>query len=58
MEIIVKTKDPEAVRRAKEYAEQTRRHYYGREIRDGSRFRSKAGSKEEIKGVLDEAASR
>ena len=50
--IIVKKQEPESERRAKEYAEQTRRHYYNREIRDGSRFKSKAGTKEQIKKVL------
>jgi hypothetical protein len=53
MEIIVKKSgEPESVRRAREYAEQTRRHYYSRELRDGSRFRSKAGTKEQIKKAL------
>jgi hypothetical protein len=51
MNIIVK-KDEKA-RLAKHYAEQTRKHYYGREIRDGSRFKSKAGTKEQIKRVLE-----
>lgn len=49
MNIIVKGKKSESERRASEYAEQTRRHYYEREIRDGSRFKSKAGSKDQIK---------
>ena len=53
MQIIVKSKEGESVRRAKEYAEQTRKHYYGREQRDGSRFQSKAGSKEQIKKALE-----
>jgi hypothetical protein len=52
MQIIVKTKAPESERRAKEYAEQTKRHYYNREIRDGSRFKSKAGTKTEIRKAL------
>ena len=43
----------ESERRAKEYAEQTRKHYYGREQRDGSRFQSKAGTKAEIKKALE-----
>jgi len=51
MNIIVK-KDEKA-RLARHYAEQTRKHYYGREIRDGSRFRSKAGTKEQIKKALE-----
>jgi hypothetical protein len=55
MEIIVKKRESESVRRAREYLEQTRRHYYGREQRDGSRFKSKAGTKEQIKKALDEA---
>jgi hypothetical protein len=55
MQIISKSSKPESERRAKEHAEQTRRHYYGREIRDGSRFISKAGSKNQIKKALDEA---
>jgi hypothetical protein len=53
MTVIVKSKEDESVRRAKEYAEQTKRHYYNREIRDGTRFRSKAGSKEQIKKALE-----
>jgi hypothetical protein len=51
--IIVRSKEGESVRRAKEYAEQTRKHYYGREQRDGSRFQSKAGTKEQIKKALE-----
>ena len=53
VQIIVKSKEGESVRRAREYAEQTRKHYYGREQRDGSRFRSKAGTKEQIKKALE-----
>jgi hypothetical protein len=57
LNIIVKSKESEGARRAKEYTEQTRKHYYGREQRDGSRFRSKAGSKEQIDRALKKAAS-
>jgi hypothetical protein len=53
MQIIIKKRESESVRRAREYIEQTRRHYYGREQRDGSRFQSKAGSKEQIKKALE-----
>ena len=52
MQIIVRGKGTESERRAKEYAEQIKRHYYNREIRDGARFRSRAGSKEEIKKAV------
>ena len=55
MEIISRSKESESARRTREYAEQARKHYYGRELRDGSRFKSKAGSKEQIKKALDEA---
>jgi hypothetical protein len=54
MNIIVKDKRSEGERKAKEGAEQTRAHYYNREIRDGSRFQSKAGTKAEIKKALDD----
>jgi hypothetical protein len=57
VQIIVKSKEGESARRAKEYTEQTRKHYYNREIRDGARFKSKAGSKEQIDRALKEAAS-
>lgn len=53
MQIIVRRKESEAVRRFEEGRAATRRHYYGREIRDGSRFKSKAGTKEAIKKVLE-----
>lgn len=52
MQIIVKSKEGESARRAKEYTEQARRHYYNREIRDGARFKSKAGTKAEIRKAL------
>jgi hypothetical protein len=55
MQIIVKSGKSEKERRAAESAEAHRKHYYGREIRDGARFRSKAGSKKGIRQVLDEA---
>jgi hypothetical protein len=56
MEIIVKkSAESESVRRSKEYVEQTRRHYYARELRDGARFRSKAGTKEQIKKALEQS---
>ena len=57
MNIIVKSSKSESERRTKESAEQTKKHYYGREIRDGSRFQSKAGSKDQIKKALDRDAS-
>ena len=56
MNIIVKSKKSEGERRANEHAALTRKHYYGREIRDGSRFKSKAGSKEQILKALDDAS--
>jgi len=56
LNIIVKSKKSEGERRAAEHAAQTRKHYYGRELRDGSRFQSKAGSKEVIKKALDDAS--
>lgn len=55
MEIIVRSKKTEGERRNAEAVASTRKHYYGREIRDGSRFASKAGSKEQIKKALDES---
>jgi len=51
--IIIKKRESESARRSREYLEQTRRHYYGREQRDGSRFQSKAGTKAEIKKALE-----
>jgi len=53
MNIIIKKRESESVRRSREYLEQTRKHYYGREQRDGSRFRSKAGTKEQIRKTLE-----
>lgn len=53
MNIIVKNKGTEKERMSTEAKRQTLRHYYGREIRDGSRFKIKCGaSKEAIKKVL------
>jgi hypothetical protein len=51
VQIIVPKKGTEAERRKREAAVQILKHYYGREIRDGSRFRSKAGSKAQVKKV-------
>jgi hypothetical protein len=53
MQIIVPKKGTEAERRKREVAVQILRHYYGREIRDGSRFRSKAGTKEQIRKLYE-----
>lgn len=53
MQIIVRGKGTEALRKKREAAEAIRKHYYNREIRDGSRFRSKAGTKEQIKKVYE-----
>jgi hypothetical protein len=55
MQIIVRSSKSELERRNTERAAETLRHYYGREIRDGSRFKSKAGTKEQIKKVLRES---
>lgn len=54
VQIIVKTKAPESARRSRETAQAQKKAYYAREERDGSRFKSKAGSKEQIKRALDE----
>jgi hypothetical protein len=51
VQIIVPKKGTEAERRKREAGAQILKHYYGREIRDGSRFRSKAGTKEQIRKV-------
>ena len=56
MQIIVKSKKTEGERRSSESAVAHKKHYYEREIRDGSRFKSKAGSKEQIKKALDDAS--
>jgi hypothetical protein len=55
VQIIVKSKEPESARRSREAAQAQRRHYYNREINQGARFRSKAGTKEQIRKALDEA---
>jgi hypothetical protein len=52
VQIIVRSRESEKERRAREYAAQTLKHYYNRELRDGSRFKSKAGTKEQIKKAL------
>lgn len=53
MQIIVKDKRTEGERRKSEHAAHILRHYYGREIRDGARFRSKAGTKATIRKVYE-----
>lgn len=55
MQIIVRNKKSEGERRNAEAASSARKHYYHREIKQGSRFVSKAGSKEQIKKALDES---
>lgn len=51
LQIIVKKTGTEAERRKSEAASAILKHYHQREIRDGARFRSKAGSKDQIKKV-------
>lgn len=52
MNVIVRRQGTESAHKQKEAAAQTLRHYYGREIRDGSRFRTKGNfSKEQIKRI-------
>jgi hypothetical protein len=53
MQIIVRNRKTEGQRRNQEAAAAARKSYHDREIRDGSRFQSKAGSKAEIKKALD-----
>ena len=53
MEIIVRDKRPEPERRKAEAAQQIMRHYYGREIRDGTRMKLVA-PKETIKALYEE----
>jgi hypothetical protein len=53
VQIIVRKSGSEASRKKREAYAQIIKHYYGREIRDGSRFRSKAGTKEQIKRVYE-----
>ena len=54
MQIIVKQHGTEAERRKREASKAILKHYHEREIRDGSRFRSKAGSKEQIKKLYEQ----
>jgi hypothetical protein len=54
IQIIVKSSESESQRRAREAAAALRRAHYEREQRDGARYRSKAGSKTEIKKALEE----
>jgi hypothetical protein len=50
VQIIVPKKGSEPSRRQREAYGQILKHYYGREIRDGSRFRTKGGfNKEQIR---------
>jgi len=52
MQIIVPKKGTEPERRKAEAHVQIKQHYYGREIRDGSRFRTNGGfSKAQIRKV-------
>ena len=54
MEIIVRKPGSEVERRKSETAQQILRHYYNREIRDGSRFRVKNGAtKEQVRKVYE-----
>lgn len=53
--IIVRSKESESARRNREAAQSQRKAFYEREQRDGSRFKSKAGTKTEIKKALDQA---
>ena len=56
LNIIVRKKGSEGERRFRETAESHKRLYHQREIENGSRFQSKAGSKQQIKKVLDDAS--
>lgn len=56
LNIIVRKKGSEGTRRFKETAEAHRKLYHSREIESGSRFQSKAGSKQQIKEALDDAS--
>jgi hypothetical protein len=56
LNIIVRKKGTESARRFRETAGVHRRLYYAREIESGSRFQSKAGSKQQIKEALDDAS--
>jgi hypothetical protein len=56
LNIIVRKKGPDGKRRFQSVADEHRKVYYQREISQGSRWRSKAGSKNQIKKVLDDAS--
>jgi hypothetical protein len=53
MQIISRDKRPEPERRKAEAAQQILKHYYGREIRDGTRMKLVA-PKEKIKRLYEE----
>lgn len=53
MQIIVRQRGSEAQRRKREASRAIVKHYYDREIRDGSRFKSKAGTKEQIRKAYE-----
>jgi hypothetical protein len=53
VQIIVPKNGTEAERKKREAYGQIIKHYYGREIRDGARFRSKAGTKEQIRKLYE-----
>jgi hypothetical protein len=53
MEIIVRDKRPEPERRKSEAAKEILRHYYGREIRDGTWMKLVA-TKERIKRLYEQ----
>lgn len=59
MNIIVRGKGNESERRKKESAVQILKHYYSREIRDGSKFRlpKTVKSKDQIKRLYDEISN-
>jgi len=54
VQIIVRKPGTEAERKKREGYAEVLRHYYNREIRDGSRFRSKAGTKAQIRKVYEQ----
>jgi hypothetical protein len=54
MQIIVRQQGTEAERRKQEAAQEILKHYYGREIRDGARFRTKGDiTKAQIRKVYE-----
>jgi hypothetical protein len=54
VQIIVPKKGTEAERKKREAYGQILKHYYGRENRDGSRFRTKGGlNKEQIRKLYE-----